>query len=200
VRTGARDARLAALRATAEAGAARRDGNHEQASRHQALAASYQAMHEAYRKQETAFTTTMDDRADWERATRHQRQQAVAADAELRRRHPGQHWPALRSAEPQLPAQSQANDPALVQATDETEQLIRDLVARHHEFADKLASRQSMLISAEDSGLEALGQAFPAWAEPQKDGILQLPRPQIQPSEQVLERITGRAPDIEAAG
>jgi hypothetical protein len=44
----------------------------------------------------------MADRADWEQATRHQRQLAVAADTELRRRHPDQRWPALRSAEPEL--------------------------------------------------------------------------------------------------
>jgi hypothetical protein len=143
----------------------------------------------------------MADLSHWEHATRHQRQLAVAADAELRRRHPGQHWPALRSAEPQLPAQAKANDPALApaQASNETEQLIKDLAARHHEFADKLASRQSMLIPAEEPGLEALGQAFPAWAEPHRDAILQPPRPQIQPSQQVLERNTGRAPDMEAA-
>jgi hypothetical protein len=39
---------------------------------------------------------------DWthrEKATRHQRQLAAAADAELCR-HPGQPWPSLRSAEP----------------------------------------------------------------------------------------------------
>ena len=36
---------------------------------------------------ETAWATAMEDRTDWERATRQQRQLAVAADAELRR-HP----------------------------------------------------------------------------------------------------------------
>ena len=59
-------------------------------------------MHDAYRQHETAFAATMADRTEWERATRHQRQLAVAADAELRRRHPDQPWPPLRSAEPRL--------------------------------------------------------------------------------------------------
>jgi hypothetical protein len=45
LRADARDTRLAALRATAEADAARRGGNHEQQSQQQALAASYQAIH-----------------------------------------------------------------------------------------------------------------------------------------------------------
>src|SRR5207247_3902693 len=44
VRGGAREARLAAARASAEAAAARRSGHHEAAARHEALAASYQAM------------------------------------------------------------------------------------------------------------------------------------------------------------
>ena len=42
----------------------------------------------------------MADRADWDTATRAQRHLAVAADAELRRRHPGQRFTPLRSAEP----------------------------------------------------------------------------------------------------
>src|SRR6185437_6289868 len=45
-RAAARDAHLAALRATAEADAARRHGDHDQASRQQALAAGYQSMHD----------------------------------------------------------------------------------------------------------------------------------------------------------
>ena len=97
-RAAIRDARLAALRATAEASAAQRRGERREARRQQSLAASYQAMHDAYRQRETALATAMDDRIDWERATRQQRQLAVAADAELRRRHPPS--PGPRSAPP----------------------------------------------------------------------------------------------------
>ena len=52
------------------------------------LAASYRALHDAYRERESVFAGVMADRADWEAATRAQRHLAVAADAELRRRHP----------------------------------------------------------------------------------------------------------------
>ena len=48
-----------------------------------ALAVSYQAVHDAYRKRETMLATVMADRADWGQATRRQRQLAVASDAEL---------------------------------------------------------------------------------------------------------------------
>ncbi len=101
VRAAAWDARLADLRATADAHAAQQHGDHDQAAKKHALATSYQSLHEAYRHRETVLTAVMADRADWEAATRVQRHLAVAADAELRRRHPGQHFPQLRSAEPE---------------------------------------------------------------------------------------------------
>jgi hypothetical protein len=43
----------------------------------------------------------MADRAAWEETICRQRQLAIAADAELRRCHPCQHYPPLRSAEPE---------------------------------------------------------------------------------------------------
>jgi len=42
----------------------------------------------------------MTDRQEWEHATARSRHLAIAADAELRRRHPNQKIEALRSAEP----------------------------------------------------------------------------------------------------
>ena len=77
-------------------------------ARQRELAASYQAMHDAYRQRETVFAAVMADRADWDTATRAQRHLAVAADAELRRRHPDQHYPPLRSAEPEPATDSPA--------------------------------------------------------------------------------------------
>ena len=100
VRDAAWDARLTGLRAAAEADAARRRGDHRQATREQERARSYRALEEAYRQRETVFAAVMTDRTEWEAATRQQRQLAVAADAELRRRHPGQYFAPLRSAEP----------------------------------------------------------------------------------------------------
>ena len=203
-RVGARDARLAALRTTAEAAALLRRDQRDQAAEQQALADSYTAMHDAYRQRETTLAQTMADRADWEHATRHQRQLAVAADAELRRRHPGQNWPPLRSAEPEPEPEpdletSQDGVPASPQAANETERLMEDLAARHREFSERLAERQSLMIPAEDADYEHAAQAFPAWAAPDADAILQPPKPSIQPSARILERVAGREPDREAA-
>jgi hypothetical protein len=89
VRAGAWHARLASIRAAAQAQAARRHGHHDRAAQQHQLAASYQALHDTYRQREEVFAAVMADRTDWDHATRHQRHLAVAADAELRRRHPG---------------------------------------------------------------------------------------------------------------
>jgi hypothetical protein len=200
VRAAAQDARLAALRAAAEAHAAHRRGQHEEASQQQTLAASYRALHDVYAGRETVFTAVMADRADWDTATRAQRHQAVAADAELRRRHPDRQYPPLRSAEPPPPTQAQRDDltPTTAEQIQKTGQRIKDLATQRHAFADKLADRQSMTIPAEDPDYGDLGQAFPPWPSPFKDAILQPPKPEIQPSRQILERVADRDVDLEA--
>ena len=190
-RTGARDAHLGALRATANADAAHRRGEHEEERRHQSLAASYHALHQAYREREAAFAAAMEDRTNWERATRQQRQLAVAAAAELRRRHPGQPWPPLRSAEPELDRDSPEED------TEATSRLIEALAVQHREFAAKLADRQSIMIPAADPDFGDLGPAFPAWTATRRDAILQPPKPEIVPSARILERLADRDRDME---
>jgi hypothetical protein len=69
----ARDARLAAIRVAAGARAAERRGQHEQAAEQQVLAASYQALHDAYLDREAVFAVGMAGGADWDAATPHQR-------------------------------------------------------------------------------------------------------------------------------
>jgi len=63
----------------------------------------------------------------------------------------------------------------------------------------RLADRQSQMIPAEDPDYGYLGQAFPLWPAPARQAILQPPRPEIQPSERILERVLERDLDIEAA-
>jgi len=201
VRAAAWNARLAAIRASAEATAAARRDQHDRAAQHQQLGDSYQALHPAYRHRETVFAAIMADWADWEAATRQQRHLAVAADAELRRRRPGQHYPPLRSAEPQPATQAQRDELILTagQPIPEMGQWIKDLAATHHTFADKLAERQSMTVPSENPDYGDLDQAFPPWPGPARDAILQPPKPEIRPSPQVLQRAADRDADPEAA-
>ena len=201
VRAAAWNAHVAALRARAEAKAASSRGQHDTAARQQELADSYHALHETYRQRETVFAAVMADRADWDAATRAQRHLAVAADAELRRRHPEQRFTPLRSAEPLPATQAQRDELTLTpgQPIPEMGQWIKDLAAEQHVFADKLAERQSLTVPSEDPGYGDLGQAFPPWAGPARDAILQPPKPEIRPSAQVLERAADRDADWEAA-
>src|SRR5262249_5269298 len=101
VRAGAWGAQLAAVRAEAEATAAARHCQTDVASERQAPAARSRALREAYREPEKIADGVMDDRAAWEQSPAQQRRLAVAADAELRRRHPDQRFEPLRSAEPE---------------------------------------------------------------------------------------------------
>ena len=201
VRASAWDARLAATRAVAEAEAAHRRGQHEEAARQQALAASYRSMHDAYAEREATFAAVMADRADWDTATRAQRHLAVAADAELRRRHPARQYPPLRSAEPSPATQDQRDELTLTtgEPIPESAQWIKDLAAQRHAFAEQLADRQSEMIPAEDPDYGDLGQAFPRWPAPARAAILQPPKPEIQASERILERALEPDLDMEAA-
>jgi hypothetical protein len=201
VRAAAWDARLAGLRAAAEAHAAAQRGDHDHAAARHKLAADYQALEQAYRQRETVFTQTMADRADWDAATRAQRQLAVAADAELHRRHAGQYFPPLRSAEPEpaTAAQRDGLTPSPDQPPGETDQWIKDLAAGHRTFADRLAYRQSQMIPSEDPDYGDLGPAFPARTGPGREPILQPPKPEISPSPRILQRAMDRDADWEAA-
>ena len=201
VRTAAREARLAGIRAAAEAAAAQRRGQHEEASRQQELAASYQALRDVYAEREATFAAVMADRADWDAATRAQRHLAVAADAELRRRHPGQHYRPLHSAEPSPVTQAQRDELTLTTGEQirETGQWIKDLAAQRRAFAASLASRQNLTIPSEDPDYGDLGQAFPPWPAPARDAILQPPKPEIPPSARILERALDHDRDMEAA-
>jgi conjugative relaxase-like TrwC/TraI family protein len=202
VRAAAWDARLAGLRAAAEARTAGQRGDHDHAAAQRKLAASYQALECAYRQRETVFAQTMVDRADWDKATRAQRQLAVAADVELRRRHPGQYFTPLRSAESEPAIGTQGDKLTLTpdQSPGEIGHWIKDLAAGHRTFADRLADRQSQMIPSEDPDYGDLGPAFPTGTSPRREPILQPPMPEIPPYPRIpLERAADRDADWEAA-
>ena len=201
IRDAAWDARLTSLRAATDARAARRRGDHLQATQEQERARSYHALEAAYRQRETVFAAVMADRTEWDAATRQQRQLAVAADAEVRRRHPGQYFAPLRSAEPAPATGAQHAEFTLTAGEPSIEmgQWIKDLAAGRRTFADRLADRQSQTIPSEDPDYGDLGPAFPAWSGPPRGAILQPPKPEMTPSPQILQRAMDRDADWEAA-
>ena len=201
VRVGADTASLAAIRAQAEERIARERGRHDRASRHNLLARSWAAMETFYRAQETELEQTMELRRDWERATEHARRLAVAADAELRRRHPERNLEPLRSAEPVVTDQERELL-ALTPGPESYEPLewITRLAAERRAVRERLDERKAVRIPSPDPDYEDEGEAWPAWTDRDRDAILQPPKPQMQPAPEVAERAAAGRAEREAVG
>ena len=200
-RLGAINADQGAVRAAAEADAARKAGDHARAGRHEELAASYRAMGGRYREQEILFAQTMADRQEWEHATAPGRRLAIAADAELRRRHPDLKIEPLYSAEP-VPASDTERDQLTLTPDREIGEMaawVRGLAAQRLAFREKLEERQGMMVPSEDPDWGDLGEAFPAWQAPGRDVILQPPKPQIMPAAKILQLVQEHDAEPEAA-
>jgi hypothetical protein len=164
------------------------------ADRHETLAASYQALHEAYQQREHTLAQAMADRQDWEQATVSSRHLAIAADAELHRRHPARKLEPLRSAEP-VPVTDIERDGKLPK----TGTWIRDLAAQHHAFRENLNERRHLLLG---DGLDwfASSPSVPSWWAPRREAILQPPKPEIAPSATVLQLAAEHDIEPEVAG
>ena len=202
-RLGAFDAALGALRADAEANAARKAGDHDCAGRHETLAASYRALRDHYQRRERALTQAMADREEWDHATASARRLAIAADAELRRRHRWQRIEPLRSREP-APAgatEHEQLDPAPNGKRTETAAWIRDLAIQREAFRAEIDQRPGLMAPGQDSVRGDLGETLPAWRASGRDAILQPPKPEIIPSARILQLAAEHAaePDYEAA-
>jgi len=74
---------------------------------------------------------------------------------------------------------------------------IMDLTAHRRQFAAQFAERKRQPLPAGNSA--DFGLAFPAWTGEARDAILQPPKPTIEPSARILERVTGHDLDLEAA-
>jgi hypothetical protein len=196
-RLGAFDATLGAIRATAEAQAARKAGDHVGAGRHETLAASYQALRDLYEQREHTLAQAIADRQEWEHATAGSRRLALAADSdsELRRRHPDQTIEPLISAEPAaVPVTEPDSKPS------ETAIWIRDLVAQHQAFRERIGQRQRRMTPPEDLDWAGLGQTLPSWWAPRQEAILRPPKPEITPSGKILQLAAEQDIELEADG
>jgi len=194
-RLAAIDADLGAIRADAETAAASKAGDHARAARHEHLAASYRALRDFYQQREQAFARAMDDRRKWEQATAQARQLAIAADAELRRRHPNRKIEPLRSAEPAplSDAERQHLDRIPHQKNTQTVR-IRDLEVQQQAFPIAMNQHQR-LASSKDATQGSVGEASPDLRARWLDAILQPPKPQITPSAEIHQRAA--EPDID---
>ena len=64
---------------------------------------------------------------------------------------------------------------------------INDLTTQRQTFREKIQERQALTMPSEDPDWEDLGQAFPSSIDPERDAILQPPKPMITPSAKILE-------------
>jgi hypothetical protein len=157
-------------------------------------------MGEHYRQREMIFAQTMADRQEWEHATAHSRRLAVAADAELRRRHPSHKIEPLRSAEP-APVSGRQNDQSHLELDTrigEMSSRIRDLEIRGQAFRAALQKRQALKVLNNDRRLGDLGNPFASWRTPGQDAILQPPKPSVAPSSTILQRVAEHDAEPEA--
>ena len=185
-----------AIRRAAEAEAARGRGDEATAADHQLLAESNQAMGQAYRDLEAQFAAGMDDYERWKQDTAGDLLLAQAADAELRRRHPEQHFDPLKSAEPAPPA---AGEPLLLVSDGPgyTEpDWLDDLKAKAAESRQRWKEHEErwagMRTPAEDPGYGYEGLAFPDLSGRDRDAIIQPPKPEILPAPEVERLIAQR--------
>ena len=147
------------------------------------------------------MTQTMADRQQWEHATAGSRLLAIAADTELRRRHPDRKIELLRSAEP-APADDTEREhlgSALHSVLAEPADRIRDLGVEHQTFQTKLDERQQLVVPSKDLNWDGFGEALPSWRASRRDPILQPPKPQIIPSATILQLAVERDAEPEAA-
>jgi len=199
IRTSAEDASLAAIRAQAEEHIARERGQDERAGRHGVLARSFAAMESFYRAQESELDQTMTARRDWEHATEQSRHLAIAADSELRRRHPGQRFEPLRSEEPVVTDEERAQlDLTLGAESYQTPEWITRLADERRAVRERLDERKGVRVPSEDPDYQDEGEAWPSWAERDRDAILQPPKPQMQPALALAEKALQAQPERQA--
>jgi hypothetical protein len=128
----------------------------------------------------------MTDRLEWEQATAGCRRLAIAADTELRRRHPHSKIEPLRSAEPAPVSGAERQHPDLTpqHRRGETAQT-SDLKVQQQAFHAAM-NEHRQLVTGEDTTRDNPGEASPASRTPWRDAILQPPKPQITPSAEIL--------------
>jgi hypothetical protein len=150
-------------------------------------------MRDHYQQQQQALAQTMAHREEWEQATAGSRRLAIAADAELRRRHPDQKIEPLRSAEPDLLSDTE-HEQAHPAPGQEISQIQQELSRA------TLQNRQAPKAPPEDPSRSGLDTLFSSRKTLGQAAILQPPKPSIAPSTRILQRAAEHDAEPEAGG
>jgi hypothetical protein len=189
MRMAQRDAHVTATRADREASAAT---DENVAGRHRQLAGIWRALEAKATREAEMFSAVQDTRRQWEAITETTRRTAIAADIELRRRHPDLRIELLRPS----PAETeQPRDGSPGKTSDAHVQLelgltpaspdaeVPELVRRIHENAlltqAKLDELAHMPLPGEAEDDLSPGLAWPVPSGPERAAVLQPPQPEI---------------------
>jgi conjugative relaxase-like TrwC/TraI family protein len=244
MRIAEHDAHVNAVRAEHELRAAHDD---QTTGRHQKLAQIWRALEDKAATEVRVFAAVQDTRRQWEKATETTRRVAIAADLELRRRHPGRQIPELRPhpaeadgiAYPATPDLADETGTGMQLTLNRSEHSATDTDCRaqsdertsnnQHEAAvrrilgltqqaayvqipqqvlrirhnariaqaklDDLA--HTSLSGTAEAGLSS-GSVWPTATLPERDAVLQPPRPDVDPAAQILESHQARTTHPEA--
>ena len=143
------DAVRAAQRAEAEAAVARQHEDEETAQRHDAIARVCHQASLLHAEHERVFAEQAGLRDRWARLTEGSRMVAVAADGELRKRHPDEKLDPLRAAEPVISEQDRA-ELSYVGNTLQSPEIVGRIADRQADDEDRLAQMETETIPGEE--------------------------------------------------
>ena len=146
------------------------------ADRQRAMAGMWQAMHDKATQVTEMLAEAQETRRQWAALTEPTRRAAIAADLELRRRHPGLRLAALRSAEPELATVNGAetsvrSQPVWIQGTLDGTDHLADAAA---EVAADTAPAEPAVQSRDLAGQLALALRPEAASQPIPERLLQI--------------------------
>ncbi len=191
IRTAGRDAQVNAIRAEHETRAARR---RRAAARHADLACQWRAVAAKAAAEERLLAGVQDTRRRWEQVSESTRRIAIAADTELRRRHPGTRIAPLRPhpAETTAGGLRQPDAPRLAALGLTPETASEPIPPELHQLRKDAATAQSRLDELSSLRLPAADHddlspalAWPDHSRVRRDAVLQPAHREIEPSPQV---------------
>jgi hypothetical protein len=184
------------------------------AARHEQLVAAWRDMHATALRITADLAQAQETRRQWETLTRPTRQVALAADQELRRRHPGRGLDPLESAEPgrrppvsapgdgeqgTLSPTRQTSPSAAPGATGVAVSAWGAIVERIGLISQKSCAAQvqldelrEMRIPGEDTVAPDMGPAWTIFPSRDRDAIVQSARPDILPAIEIQRRADAR--------
>lgn len=202
-RLQARTARENTTRATH---AARAAADPQTAARHRDLARIWDAMHTRATSVAGTLATAQQTRRQWAALTDSTRRMALAADLELRRRHPDAKLPPLvppaGAASPEFttspvgeeriaprdPGTPKLIDLTTAEISPQTQQRLTAITEAARRAQQQIDYLASMPRYAADDHSIYLGTAWETLARRQRDAIIQPPKPEITPAAAVVQR------------